>query len=1221
MAAPEAPAATTMVRQVQTPDYSLNAEGVTVPGYVSNGIPGAPQLPLTSVTFELPLGATWEVSYSSAGDRLLDQEVRVPAVPVPDLVVDSPDFGQDPESTPGAVPTVDRPDPLIYGRDAFYPESPMVVGQVQRQRGQQIVPVQVFPFQYNPVTHQLRYHPDLTIRIQIDPGSGQTAPSSPAQSVQPHPPVPPPFSDAQGALKVHTRDRGLYRLAYDDLDGAGVPVGIGGADPDSFAMFYLGQPIDVLVTGAEDGHFDPGDLVIFYAIPYESRFSPEAGLFVSDGRYQDYNIYWFAYGSATAGPRMAPRTVSAPPVIPSVATITQTLQIENNVDYRTAYERPKNADHFFDAEMTADSSTPTVVTDYPLALDDPITASGTVQITAVIHGGQTVVANPDQSVAIRLNSHAVGTYQWDGSVDHLIEAAAPSSWLDGAPNQVTLEAALDQLPGLGSYWISPDWVQVSYPALAEAEDDHIYVQGVLSPAGDIAVAGFTTQVSAFDVTDPQHPTLLEGIGIQPVAGSQHAYWTEPLPNRSYYLSSENALLAPGAVEFDTPSGWATADHNYDYITIVGAERSFTGTTDLGDQLAAAVQPLLDYRAAEGLRPVAVSVTDIYDEFSYGRVDPEAIRQFLTYAYWNWNQGQEPPQYVLLLGDGSQIFRGEWANPFINSVPPYLDNIDPYWLEIPADNRYVSVDGEDDYLPDMSIGRVSANSAADVTAVVDKIFAYESETTNPSGSWQQRTVYVADNYADPAGNFHDLSEAVRLSWLPSAYQSQPIYYRSSPDLDTGAEMRAAIKAAYNAGGLFLQWFGHANQGRWGSVSMFNINDVPVLAGNTQLPFSEANACLSGNFVVIPWLRDRQSLGETLVLTPGRGSVADLSPSGLHIGSALLTFDQGVHQALFLDRIPRAGDVADAARLYFFANSASYHDIIDTMIFFGDPATRLRLPEGDLSTSSLEVTEATANAGDLLHYTLTVRNSSIFTLSHPTVEVDYPENLATVNDAGGGTDNGDTLTWVLPDLASGEDNMLPSLAPNGEYVLTFVLMLNDPLPAGTTELVLPAQITSQMAPAIALQASTSINAPLGVVLADFQAQAMDGVVRVTWETASELNNQGFNLYRSPVPSTVGELLAYVPSQTPGSTQGASYEWVDSQVQAGQTYWYWLEDVDLAGQTTLHGPVSAMLGAPTAVGLSGLDAASGYQSRSSLWSLVFALAGALAAGWAASRRWRWR
>ncbi len=94
-------------------------------------------------------------------------------------------------------------------------------------------------------------------------------------------------------------------------------------------------------------------------------------------------------------------------------------------------------------------------------------------------------------------------------------------------------------------------------------------------------------------------------------------------------------------------------------------------------------------------------------------------------------------------------------------------------------------------------------------------------------------------------------------------------------------------------------------------------------------------------------------------------------------------------------------------------------------------------------------------------------------------------------------------------------------------------------------------------------------------------------MSWETVSEAGNAGFNLYRADNATAPQSLLAFVPSQAPGSAQGYSYAWQDSNVEAGRTYWYWLEDIALNGATTLHGPVSVTFQTPTAVALTGMNA----------------------------------
>ncbi|HSN75301.1 MAG TPA: hypothetical protein VL334_09500 [Anaerolineae bacterium] len=116
----------------------------------------------------------------------------------------------------------------------------------------------------------------------------------------------------------------------------------------------------------------------------------------------------------------------------------------------------------------------------------------------------------------------------------------------------------------------------------------------------------------------------------------------------------------------------------------------------------------------------------------------------------------------------------------------------------------------------------------------------------------------------------------------------------------------------------------------------------------------------------------------------------------------------------------------------------------------------------------------------------------------------------------------------------------------------------------------------------------NSTLAVTLADFSAAQVNDAILVTWETVSELNNRGFNLYRGTSEAGPDIQLngALIPSQSQGSPSGFIYTWEDRrELTPGTTYYYWLEDVDLAGVVTRHGPVSAVYQTPTAVTLSRL------------------------------------
>ena len=63
-------------------------------------------------------------------------------------------------------------DMAIYGRDAYYPDAPVIVSEVMQIRGVDVVIMNVTPYQYNPVTKELVVYQDLRIRLDFVGGNG-----------------------------------------------------------------------------------------------------------------------------------------------------------------------------------------------------------------------------------------------------------------------------------------------------------------------------------------------------------------------------------------------------------------------------------------------------------------------------------------------------------------------------------------------------------------------------------------------------------------------------------------------------------------------------------------------------------------------------------------------------------------------------------------------------------------------------------------------------------------------------------------------------------------------------------------------------------------------------------------------------------------------------------------------------------------------------------------
>lgn len=83
-----------------------------------------------------------------------------------------------------------------------------------------------------------------------------------------------------------------------------------------------------------------------------------------------------------------------------------------------------------------------------------------------------------------------------------------------------------------------------------------------------------------------------------------------------------------------------------------------------------------------------------------------------------------------------------------------------------------------------------------------------------------------------------------------------------------------------------------------------------------------------------------------------------------------------------------------------------------------------------------------------------------------------------------------------------------------------------------------------------------------------------VRLYWETSVESNNAGFNVLRSYSEDGTYRQINKAPLS---SNLNGQYVFIDSNVEAGRTYFYRLEDIDLSGERTLHDPISITMERP--------------------------------------------
>jgi hypothetical protein len=403
---------------------------------------------------------------------------------------------------------------------------------------------------------------------------------------------------------------------------------------------------------------------------------------------------------------------------------------------------------------------------------------------------------------------------------------------------------------------------------------------------------------------------------------------------SYLVLSLDALKTPVGVSLDTPSTLSDSGNGADYILITSRNLGWDG---------GAARPwlrdLLSFRGGQGLRVKGVDIEEIYDEFSYGIPTPQAIKDFLGYAYTHWVR--PAPQYVLLVGKGSYDYKDNLGLGTVSFVPVYLTVTD-YLGETISDDWFVEISGED-AIPEMAIGRLPAETADQAETMVGKILAYERAPNTKT--WEKKVLLVADNKTqDYEAVFETMNEDL-VSLIPAGFSDPFRGYLG--DYVTAQALTSDLKERIDQGALIVHYSGHGSTQIWANESIFSIdaysgrNDVAELTNGDRLPFFVSMSCLTGYFAY-PEAWDFPSLVEALLEAEGKGAVACLMPTGMTETDGQEVLDRGLFDAIFTQDIRALGQAVCLAKETLLANGSSYRDVAETFLFFGDPAMELKVP---------------------------------------------------------------------------------------------------------------------------------------------------------------------------------------------------------------------------------------------------------------------------------------
>jgi hypothetical protein len=418
------------------------------------------------------------------------------------------------------------------------------------------------------------------------------------------------------------------------------------------------------------------------------------------------------------------------------------------------------------------------------------------------------------------------------------------------------------------------------------------------------VDGFTSpDIRVFDIT---HPSRIEELVGQVAAGTGYSVSVAvdgPGP-RTLLVLTQAQIKTPVSLTPNVPSQWHATGQGVELILVSHGE------------FAEAAQTFQAQRQAEGVSVAIVDIEDLYDEYSYGEENPQALKSFLQHAWTNW---QPAPRFVLLLGNTTYDHRDYLGHGGRDFVPTQW--VDTAYLEIGSDEALGDFDA--DGRSELPIGRLPVRTAEAARTVVDKLVSYAQQ----AGDAANRGALLVSDRPDVA-SFTAINALVRQQLPPG----MPIVEVRRQELDD-ATAQQRILEQINTGVILLTFAGHGSSTGWRG-DLMTTTAAHTLANGPRLPVVAAMTCLNG-YVHDP---AQESLAEALLSARAGGAVAVWASSGMTYAAGQATLVEAWTQALFTDgpdgQRLTLGEAALRAK-----EATSDPDVRSSWTFYGDPSMRL------------------------------------------------------------------------------------------------------------------------------------------------------------------------------------------------------------------------------------------------------------------------------------------
>jgi len=798
--------------------------------------------------------------------------------------------------------------------------------------------------------------------------------------------------DQTGIHKVNGNDLREVGLIPDGVDPATLRLFHGGGEPlandpefpaDEQARSWQLQEIPIEVQDSGDGQWDDLDVILFYGFgtsTWLDRLDPTAEPLEHfehrDEQHGKFWLTWEDYGTDSPLPG-SPKRINAVSAAPNAGEIVDAHQgrlheERSFFDDPGLFEDSWSWDHLITGEKHIDFSLPELVNGSEVAIAIDLRADRVSRTPAYEYSVRSFL-NGAEAAADSFSFLGVDQFGQGRVIFELDSDDAVSG-----QNTLHIDHYSYASGNNGREPLALDFFNVKYwSPLNKLVDQQLEVvhwgEQVSAPATDYELQFSLpdiNSVSLWDVSDPLNITSLSGSQID---GSNPSYSVglirDPDTNRHLVLFAESDVLQPVSLALHTPrflAGDSALDPEaIDYVVIYPEPFA-----DAANDLAALRNQILP--GVSSPHAVAVDAADIYANYSGGQKDPMALRNFLR---WLYLAGNTKLQYVCLLGNASRDYRNYLGHDPDNEIYDYVPTIvrtyypgdrytgshfrfyatDDVLVEF---DTYSIADGTVD-IPDLAIGRIPVNNAAEANRVVSTIAEYS--TNPPSGSWRSKVTMVADDFGDlrsPQRGHMRQAEDLDKYFIPKTIETNKIYLElyDSPASGYKPAARLDLLQKLNAGTTIFCYIGHGGETVLADEHVFRMSDISGLTNGLRLSVFMAYSCQVGIFDS----PIKQSISEEFVNQVAGAGIGSICSSQVSYPIHNDFLSDRVFLNLFPDRTTVHTSTLGKAVNLAKTTPEEYSPFpgqqllvqlgIERYSLMGDPAIHLPHPVGDMSFSS-------------------------------------------------------------------------------------------------------------------------------------------------------------------------------------------------------------------------------------------------------------------------------